>query len=212
MFELEKKDAAQKALALIPHDCVLGIGTGSTVHYFIEGLSNYRSKIAAVVSSSKNSTTKLMAQGFKVLDLNEVGSSLDLYVDGADEISPQGVMIKGGGGALTQEKILVEAARQFICIIDSSKCVQTLGKTPIPIEIIPSARGLIARKMIALGATPKLRENFITDNGNLILDVDHLDLSDPKRTETLLNNLPGVVTVGIFSTPPTKIIKGIFTT
>jgi ribose 5-phosphate isomerase A len=207
MFETEKKEVAKAALACIPHDCILGVGTGSTVHYFIEGLCDYRSKISAIVSSSKNTTTKLIAQGFNVLDLNDVGSTLDLYVDGADEISPEGIMIKGGGGALTQEKILIEAAKAFICIVDSSKCVTTLGKTPIPIEIIPSARGLIARKLIALGGTPRLREQLITDNGNLILDVSHLDLSNPKRLEALLNNLPGVVTVGIFSTPPTKIIR-----
>ena len=199
MFEAEKKDAALQALKFIQPDCILGVGTGSTVHFFIEALLPYKSKIAAIVSSSKDTTKKLKALGFHVSDLNEVGSVLDLYVDGADEINPQKEMIKGAGGALTQEKILMEAARKVVCIVDPSKCVSVLGKVPVPIEIIPSARGLIARKIIGLGGTPKLRENFITDNGNLILDVDHLDLTDPRGLESTLSSVPGIITAGIFA-------------
>ncbi len=208
MFEVEKKDAALQALKFIQPGCVLGVGTGSTVHFFIEALPLYRSKISALVSSSRNTTEKLIALGFEVSDLNDVGSVLDLYVDGADEINPEGIMIKGGGGALTQEKILIEAARKFICIVDPSKCVKVLGKFPVPLEVIPCARGLVARKIIEWGGTPKLRENFITDNGNLIIDAHHLNLSDPKLLEGRLRSIPGIVSVGIFSKAPSLLLKG----
>jgi ribose 5-phosphate isomerase A len=199
MLEFAKKDAALKALKLIQSDCILGIGTGSTVNFLIDALPSYQSKISAVISSSKASTERLISLGFKVSDLNDVGGQLDLYIDGADEINPEQEMIKGGGGALTQEKIMIECAKKFVCIIDPTKKVNVLGKFPVPIEVIPSARSLIARKMIALGGTPKLRENFMTDNGNLILDIHHLDLTYPKAMEEKINMIPGVVTVGIFA-------------
>jgi ribose 5-phosphate isomerase A len=199
MHEFSKKDAAIKALHFIQPDCILGIGTGSTVNYLISELPQYRSKISAIVSSSKASTEKLVSLGFKVSNLNDVGAQLDLYIDGADEINPQKEMIKGGGGALTQEKILAECAKKFICIIDPSKMVKVLGKFPVPIEVIASAKSLVARKMIALGGTPQLRENFITDQGNLILDIHQLDLTQPRLIEEKINMIPGVVTVGIFA-------------
>ncbi len=199
MHEFAKKDAALQALTLIPSDCILGIGTGSTVNYLIAELPKIRSKISAIVSSSNISTEKLRALGFAVSTLNDVGGRLDLYIDGADEINFQQEMIKGGGGALTQEKILAESAQKFICIIDPSKRVKILGKFPLPIEVIPSAKSLVARKLIALGGTPKLRENFTTDQGNLILDIHQLDLTHPKIMEQKINMIPGVVSVGIFA-------------
>jgi len=202
MSEIAKKNAAFQALNYLHSDCVLGIGTGSTVNYFIEALKDHRHKLSAVVSSSEQSTQKLRSLGIPVVELMEVGSQLDLYIDGADEINPQKEMIKGGGGALTREKILAECARQFICIVSPEKCVEVLGKFPLPLEILPLARGLVARKIIALGGTPKLRENFKTDQGNFILDVIGLDLSRPIEMELKLSQIPGVFAAGVFALRP----------
>ncbi|MCF6765967.1 ribose-5-phosphate isomerase RpiA [Thiotrichales bacterium 19S3-7] len=193
-----KKLAAEAAIEFIKPDMTIGVGTGSTVGYFIEALASIKHKVDQVVSSSEDTTKKLKALGFYVSDLNSV-NAVDLYIDGADECNHQKMLIKGGGGALTREKILATAAKEFICIIDQSKYVDLLGGFPLPIEVIPMARGLVARAITQLGGQPVLRENFITDNGNLILDIHNLDISDPRMTEAVLTQLTGVVTCGLFA-------------
>ena len=196
--EEQKKQAALKSLEFINDDCILGVGTGSTVNHLIEALPSVKNKIEAVTSSSEASTKLLEENGFRVDDLSSVGSP-DVYIDGADEITQHFHMIKGGGGALTREKIIAEASRKFVCIIDGSKLVDLLGKFPLPVEVIPMAKSLVARELTKLGGLPELRHDFVTDNGNLILDVHNLKILDPVDIESHINNIPGVVTNGIFA-------------
>lgn len=196
--EEQKKQAALKSLEFINDDCILGVGTGSTVNHLIEALPSVKNKIEAVTSSSEASTKLLEENGFRVDDLSSVGSP-DVYIDGADEITQHFHMIKGGGGALTREKIIAEASRKFVCIIDGSKLVDLLGKFPLPVEVIPMAKSLVARELTKLGGLPELRHDFVTDNGNLILDVHNLKILDPVDVESHINNIPGVVTNGIFA-------------
>ena len=196
--EEQKKQAALKSLEFINDDCILGVGTGSTVNHLIEALPSVKNKIEAVTSSSEASTKLLEENGFRVDDLSSVGSP-DVYIDGADEITQHFHMIKGGGGALTREKIIAKASRKFVCIIDGSKLVDLLGKFPLPVEVIPMAKSLVARELTKLGGLPELRHDFVTDNGNLILDVHNLKILDPVDIESHINNIPGVVTNGIFA-------------
>ena len=177
---------------------ILGIGTGSTVNFFIEQLSRYKNHFKGVVSSSEASTKLLEASGIEVFSLNDV-NELEFYVDGADEVAPNNFLIKGGGGAHTREKIVASASREFICIVDKSKMVQKLGAFPLPIEVIPESRSLVARKILSLGGTPLYRNNFITDQGNQILDVKDIDISNPEELEILINSIAGVVDNGIFA-------------
>jgi ribose 5-phosphate isomerase A len=177
---------------------VIGVGTGSTANYFIEALATMSGRIAAAVSSSEESTRRLRGHGIAVLDANEV-ESLALYIDGADEIDHGGCMIKGGGGALTREKIVADLAERFICIADESKLVRTLGGYPLPVEVIPMARSLVARRLRAIGGEPVLREGFLTDNGCVILDVHGLAITDPPAMESEITQWPGVVTIGVFA-------------
>ena len=194
-----KRQAAEAALRYVEDGMVVGVGTGSTVAYFIDALGRERDRIAGAVSSSEDSTRKLQAQGIDVLDLNAAGP-LPLYVDGADECDPQRCLIKGGGGALTREKIIAEASRQFVCIIDPSKQVPVLGTFPLPVEVIPMARSLVSRRILELtSGQPVWRQGTTTDNGNWIVDVHNLRISDPPALETALNQIPGVVCVGLFA-------------
>ncbi len=193
-----KLKAAKAALEHIKDFSVLGVGTGSTVNHFIDLLADFRSEIDATISSSEASTSKLKQLGIPVAELNTVGS-IETYIDGADEINQQLQMIKGGGGALTREKIIAAASRKFVCIADQSKKVELLGQFPLPIEVIPMARSFVAREIVKIGGQPKLRENFSTDNGNQILDIHNLEILDPIELEKSLNNIAGVVTVGLFA-------------
>ena len=186
------------AIAHVRPGSVIGVGTGSTVNHFIDALARMPERIAAAVSSSERSSARLREQGIAVVDANEV-DSLAIYVDGADEIDHQGCMIKGGGGALTREKIVADLAATFVCIADESKLVRTLGTFPLPVEVIPMARAQVARRLRALGGEPVLRAGFVTDNGCDILDVRGLAISDPAAMERELSQWPGVVTVGIFA-------------
>ena len=194
----QKKQAAEAALDFINSGDIIGVGTGSTTNFFIEALVKVKNKIDGVVASSKASEERLRAIGLPIMDLNKTGD-LTVYVDGADEVSPNLQLIKGGGGALTREKIVASASRKFICIIDSSKLSSHLGFFPLPIEVIPMAQGLVARKLVLMGGQPKLRPDFLTDNGNIILDVTNLDLTDPLKTESQLNLIAGVVDNGLFA-------------
>jgi len=194
----QKQQVAEAALAWVRPDSVLGVGTGSTVNCFIDALGASGIRIEAAVSSSEATTKRLQSHGIHVRELNLAGT-LDVYIDGADEFDAYRRLIKGGGGALTREKIIAGASRKFICIVDESKKVGVLGKFPVPIEVIPMARSYIARQLVVMGGQPELREGFITDNGNLILDVHNMDLVDPVATEKKINNLPGVVTCGLFA-------------
>lgn len=194
-----KRQAAEAALRYVEDGMVVGVGTGSTVAYFIDALGRERDRIAGAVSSSEDSTRKLQAQGIDVLDLNAAGP-LPLYVDGADECDPHRCLIKGGGGALTREKIIAEASRQFVCIIDPSKQVPVLGTFPLPVEVIPMARSLVSRRILEVtGGQPVWRQGTTTDNGNWIVDVHNLRIADPPALETALNQIPGVVCVGLFA-------------
>ena len=194
-----KKKVAQAAIKFINEDrMTLGIGTGSTVNAFIDLLPQVRDNIRACVSSSEASTARLKALGFEVIELNQTGG-LSLYIDGADECDAHNRLIKGGGGALTREKIIAEASEKYICIVDESKMVNLLGSFPLPVEIIPMARSMVARKMVALGGQPIYREGFVTDNGNWILDVHNLKIIDPVELETKINQIPGVVCNGLFA-------------
>lgn len=193
-----KKKVAEAALDYVKGVSVLGIGTGSTVNHFIDLLADFKQDIEGAVSSSETSTAKLKKIGIPVLDLNAVGS-LEVYVDGADEVNPHKQMVKGGGGALTREKIIAAASRKFVCIVDESKYVDVLGKFPLPVEVIPMARSYVARQLVKLGGQPQWRENYITDNGNQILDVHNLNILNPVEMEREINNIPGVVTVGLFA-------------
>lgn len=193
-----KIEVARAALKYVEDGMLLGVGTGSTVNAFIDELAASGRHLEGAVSSSEATTERLKAIGVKVMDLNHCGD-LELYIDGADEVDAHKRLIKGGGGALTREKIIAGASRRFVCIVDQSKCVPILGEFPLPVEVIPMARAFVSRKLTGLGGRPELREDFVTDNGNLILDVRHLDLVDPVKTERAINQFPGVVTCGLFA-------------
>ncbi len=200
-----KKAAAQAALAYVEAGMIVGIGTGSTANHFIDLLAGIKHKIAGTVASSIASAKRLESHGINVLDLNEAGS-LALYVDGADETNAHLQLIKGGGGALTREKIVAGASDKFICIADDSKLVQTLGKFPLPLEVIPMAHALVAREMVKLGGNPVLRQGFTTDNGNIILDVHGLAIHNAVELENRINQIPGVVTNGLFAIRPADVL------
>lgn len=197
-----KRTAAQAAIAHVPDDAILGVGTGSTVNFFIAELAKVKSRVKAAVSSSEASTKLLKEAGIDVLSLNDAGP-LTVYVDGADEITPHLAMIKGGGGALTREKIVAAAADKFVCIADDSKVVDVLGKFPLPVEVIPMARSYVARELVKLGGHPEWRvkdgEPYVTDNGNAILDVRGMTITDPVGLETVINGIAGVVCNGLFA-------------
>ena len=193
-----KRAVAQAAIAYVPDDCIVGVGTGSTANFFIDELARIKNRIRGAVASSEASTKRLQGHGIEVLSLNEAGE-LPVYVDGADEITKHMHMLKGGGGALTREKIVAAASKKFICVCDASKLVDVLGKFPLPIEVIPMARSYIARELVKLGGQPQLREGFTTDNGNVILDVHNLQIMNPVELETTLNQMAGVVTNGLFA-------------
>ena len=199
MTQLEKKNkVAEAALEYIENNQVVGIGSGSTVNCFIDMLDKVKSKIDAVVSSSELTTKLVESKDIRVIELREAGK-IPIYIDGADESNKFKQLIKGGGGALTREKIVAHSSTKFICMIDDSKYVGVLGKFPLPIEVIKMAQSSVAMEMIKLGGRPVLRENFITDNGNIILDIHDLEINEPIKLENFLNNIPGVVTNGIFA-------------
>jgi ribose 5-phosphate isomerase A len=203
--DLKKQRAAEAALEYVRDGQVIGVGTGSTVNFFIEGLAALHHRIAGAVSSSEASTQRLKAHGIEVLDLNTTGD-LGVYVDGADEATRSFELIKGGGGALTREKIIAAASRQFVCIVDEQKVVDHLGRFPLPVEVIPMARAYVARQLVRLGGEPVLREGFVTDNGNHILDVRGLLIENPAALETEINQISGVVTVGLFARRPADVL------
>jgi ribose 5-phosphate isomerase A len=200
-----KQAAARAALEFIEAGKVLGVGTGSTVNFLIDELSARGVKLAGTVSSSSESTRRLQAAGYAVLDLNDVGD-IDTYVDGADETNPRRQLIKGGGAALTREKIIAAAARRFVCIADESKLVETLGAFPLPVEVIPMARTHVSRALQRLGGRPVWRAHVTTDNGNHIVDVHGLNITDPPALENTINQIVGVVTVGLFAARPADIV------
>ena len=200
-----KKAAAEAALAQVRDDAIVGVGTGSTVNFFIEALASRRSRIAGTVASSEASAQRLRDARIPVLELNDTGGC-DVYVDGADEVTEHLAMVKGGGGALTREKIVAQASRVFVCIADASKLVSVLGRFPLPVEVIPMARSFVARELVKLGGTPELRVGFTTDNGNVILDVRGLTILDPVGLETAINMIPGVVTNGLFARRPADLL------
>jgi ribose 5-phosphate isomerase A len=201
----KKMNAAKASMQYIEHGCLLGVGTGSTVNNLIGLLPSMRDRIEAIVSSSTETTALLEKHGFTVSLLNSVGD-LDLYIDGADEATKHLQLVKGGGGALTREKVLAAASRKFVCIVDDSKLVGMLGKFPLPIEVIPMAQSFVARQVIKMRGQPIWRENYVTDNGNHILDVHNLSISNPLEMETRLNQLPGVVCVGLFAHRPADVL------
>jgi ribose 5-phosphate isomerase A len=196
--EAEKLAAAKVALAYLPENQIIGIGTGSTVNHLIDLLATRKTDIEAAVSSSEASTKRLKAIGIKVVELNHAGD-LPIYFDGADEVDSHRRLIKGGGGALTREKIIAAASKKFVCMVDSSKEVAVLGKFPLPVEVIPMARSFVARQLVKLGGQPVWRDDYLTDNGNPILDVHNLSIVDPETLERTINQIPGVVTVGLFA-------------
>jgi ribose 5-phosphate isomerase A len=193
-----KKAAAYAALTYVEKDSIVGVGTGSTVNHFIDALATKKNEIKGAVSSSEASTEKLKSYGIEVFDLNEI-SELSIYVDGADEINPYNHMIKGGGAALTREKIVAAVADKFICIVDNTKNVDILGGFPLPVEVIPMARSYVARELVKLGGDPVYRQGVVTDNGNIILDVHNLSISEPLKLEAQINAIVGVVTNGLFA-------------
>jgi len=201
----KKRKAAESALQYLEDGTIVGVGTGSTVNFFIDALTSRAARIPGAVSSSEASTERLKRAGVKVLDLNDVGG-LGIYVDGADEATSQRHLIKGGGGALTREKIVAAAAKRFVCIVDDTKLVATLGKFPLPVEVIPMARNLVARQLEARGGRPVWRQGFVTDNGNHILDVHGLAIPDPVAMEGELNQIAGIVTVGLFARRPADVL------
>jgi len=194
----KKKAVAEAAIKYVEPDTIVGVGTGSTVNFFIDALAEIKHKIVGAVSSSDASTEKLKAHGIEVFSLNEV-DSLSVYVDGADEVTEHKHMIKGGGAALTREKIVAAVAKTFVCIVDDTKQVPVLGKFPLPVEVIPMARSYVARELVKLGGDPVYREGVVTDNGNVILDVHNLNIINPREMEDAINSLAGVVTNGIFA-------------
>jgi len=193
-----KQAVAKAAIALVPDDCILGVGSGSTANFFIAELARIKHRIEGAVASSEATAKRLKDLGIAVLDLNGV-DELPVYVDGADEVTRHLAMIKGGGGALTREKIVAAVAGKFICIADASKRVDTLGKFPLPVEVIPMARSYVARELVKLGGHPEWRQNFVTDNGNVILDVHGLSILNPAELEGALNQIVGVVANGLFA-------------
>lgn len=193
-----KQQAALRALDYVIEGAIVGVGTGSTANFFIDGLASMKDRITGAVASSEVSARRLAAHGIRLLDMNEV-DDLPVYIDGADEIDASLAMIKGGGGAQTREKIVAAVARKFVCICDASKKVTQLGRFPLPVEVIPMARAQVARELTRLGGRPELRKDFITDNGNLILDVHGLSISDPAGLETTIDGIVGVVTSGLFA-------------
>ena len=199
-----KRQAAEAALAHVEGG-IIGVGTGSTVNHFIDALATIKGRIDGAVSSSEVSTKRMQDHGIPVFDLNAVGD-LSLYVDGADESNDRLQLIKGGGGALTREKIVAAASKRFVCIADESKLVPVLGKFPLPVEVIPMARSYVARELVKLGGTPVWREGFVTDNSNLILDIQGLEMQEPAELEQQINNISGVVTVGIFALRPANLL------
>jgi ribose 5-phosphate isomerase A len=200
-----KQRAAAAALEYLGDGALVGVGTGSTVNFFIDALASRRDRIAGAVSSSEASTRRLAEHGIPVLDLNAAGE-LEVYVDGADEATRALHLVKGGGGALTREKIVAAAARHFVCIVDEKKLVERLGAFPLPVEVIPMARNLVARQLRQLGGDPVWREGLVTDNGNHILDVHNLAISDPVALEGEINQIAGVVTVGLFARRPADVL------
>lgn len=201
-----KRLAGEKAIDYVEDGMIVGVGTGSTVAFFIDALARIKHRIAGAVSSSEQSTERMRGHGIEVIDLNNAGS-LALYVDGADECDPRRCLIKGGGAALTREKIIAEASAKFVCIIDPAKRVDVLGKFPLPVEVIPMARSLVAREILAqTGGQPVWREGVVTDNGNWVLDVHGLKIADPVAMERELNQIPGVVSVGLFARRPADVV------
>lgn len=200
-----KKKVAEAALHYVKGLSVVGVGTGSTVNHLIGMLADFKSQIDGAVSSSEGTTARLKQVGIPVLDLNDTGT-LEVYIDGADEVNAHFQMIKGGGGALTREKIIGAASRKFVCIADASKYVEVLGKFPLPVEVLPMARSYVAREMVKLGGQPVWREGFISDNGGQILDVHNLTILNPVELEREINNIPGVITVGIFAIRPANVV------
>jgi len=203
--DLGKRLAAEAALQYIEEDTIIGVGTGSTVNFFIDALVAQKLRIRGAVSSSNASTERLRHHKIEIFDLNGTGD-IDVYIDGADECDPHLRLIKGGGAALTREKIVAAAARRFVCIVDASKQVSLLGNFPLPVEVIPMARSYVARQLVKLGGQPVWREGVITDNGNLILDVHGLHITDPVGLETQINQIVGVVTVGLFAKRPADVL------
>lgn len=200
-----KRAAAEAALDFVEEGVIVGVGTGSTVNFFIEALADMRDRIEGAVSSSEASSARLREHGIEVFDLNYAGD-VPVYVDGADEADKHLRLIKGGGGALTREKVIAGAAGTFVCIVDAEKCVDVLGAFPLPVEVVPMARSYVARQLVKLGGQPVWREGYTTDNGNIILDVHNLGLTDPSEMEDAINSIPGVVTVGIFSRRPADVL------
>ena len=193
-----KQSVASEAIKYIVDNEVIGVGSGSTANFFVDELGKVRNRIAGAVASSEKTAERLKRHGIRLFDLNSV-NELPVYIDGADEITEHLAMIKGGGGALTREKIVAAVAKKFVCIADESKLVPVLGKFPLPVEVIPMARAYVARQMVKLGGQPKLRERFATDNGNIVLDVWGLSILNPVELETAVNNIAGVVTNGLFA-------------
>ena len=204
MTQDELKQTVARAAIEYVRSGIIGVGTGSTANYFIDELAKIKHRFDGAVASSEATAQRLKGHGIPVLDLNRAGE-LEVYVDGADEITEHLHMIKGGGGALTREKIVAACARKFVCIADESKLVGRLGKFPLPVEVIPMARGYVARELVRLGGQPKLREGFTTDNGNVILDVHNLDIMNPVELETAINQITGVVTNGLFARRPADV-------
>jgi len=200
-----KRKAAEAALEYVITDEIVGVGTGSTVNHFIDVLADIKHKIEGAVSSSVASTERMEGYGIKVYDLNEV-NGIEVYIDGADESDHYLNLIKGGGGALTREKIIAGASKKFVCIADESKLVDVMGEFPLPVEVIPMARSFIARELVKLGGRPVYRNGFVTDNGNDILDVHDLKIMEAVKLENELNKLPGIVTVGIFANRPADVL------
>lgn len=200
-----KIEVARAALEYVKPGMTLGVGTGSTVNAFIDELAASGIRLNGAVSSSAATSARLREIGVEVMDLNHTGD-LELYIDGADEVDQHRRLIKGGGGALTREKIIAAASRQFVCIVDESKCVKVLGEFPLPVEVLPIARAFVARKLVGLGGRPELRQSYTTDNGNLILDVRKLDIMEPIKLETEISLIPGVVSCGLFARRPADVV------
>jgi ribose 5-phosphate isomerase A len=200
-----KAAVAREAVKHVVEDAIIGVGTGSTADLFIDELGKIKGRIRGAVASSERSAARLKKHGLRVYDLNAV-DELPVYIDGADEITERLAMIKGGGGALTREKIVAAVAERFVCIADESKLVPFLGRFPLPVEVIPMARSHVGRQMVKLGGTPRLREGFVTDNGNVVIDVAGLEIREPAELEARINDIPGVVTVGLFARRPADVL------